>query len=284
MQTISFGDSYHCIVDTEGNVWYCGRNYEYVANKSGRLASFGNVTKPKRMANLRNIRFVHCYDSSSIYLGWDGEVWTCGYNAYGQLGLGDCNNRLQPEQVLNIPKMKLATMGSIHTLMLDESGFVWGCGMNQFNTTDRDYIIKPKMLSFKKFTFVVGGRGCTFLMDKDRKVYLSGNYGKCSNKPGIEEIHLPPELDIEIKHIHVEYMACFIDTNGIVWIVKDIENADGKWVCKLIQVTTVSNIRDMGGDSFGTLFLDNEGAAYFDEGWTSVKIDDTRRIEGLDRK
>ena len=116
-------------------------------------------------------------------------------------------------------------------------------------------------------------------MDIDRKVYLSGNYGKCGNKPGIEEIHLPPELNIEVKHIQVEYMACFIDTNGIVWIVKDIENADGKWVCNLIRVTTVSNIRDMRGDSFGT--LDNEGAAYFDEGWTSVKIDNTRRIEGL---
>ena len=51
---------------------------------------------PKKISQLSGIVSVAGSDEFSIYLDQEGNVFTCGNNNYGQLGLGDTNQRNTP--------------------------------------------------------------------------------------------------------------------------------------------------------------------------------------------
>ena len=45
------------------------------------------------------------------------NVWTFGRNRYGQLGLGDQENRSRPEQIIGL-KVKVISAGGYHTVVI----------------------------------------------------------------------------------------------------------------------------------------------------------------------
>ena len=67
----------------------------------------------------------------SLILKNDGTLWSCGYNEYGQLGLGDKNNRTTFTQITtNGNNVKSIYCGGNHTFILKNDGTLWGCGYN----------------------------------------------------------------------------------------------------------------------------------------------------------
>ena len=69
----------------------------------------------------------------SLILKNDGTLWSCGYNGYGQLGLGDTNNRNTFTQITtNANDIKEIYCGWKCTLMLKNDGTLWGCGANDY--------------------------------------------------------------------------------------------------------------------------------------------------------
>ena len=61
----------------------------------------------------------------------NGTLWSCGYNEYGQLGLGNTTNRNTFTQVTtNINDIKSVYCGCHYTLILKNDGTLWGCGYN----------------------------------------------------------------------------------------------------------------------------------------------------------
>ena len=67
----------------------------------------------------------------SLILKNDSTLWGCGQNTYGQLGLGDSNNRYTFTQVTtNTDDIKEIYCGAGHTLILENDGTLWGCGYN----------------------------------------------------------------------------------------------------------------------------------------------------------
>ena len=66
----------------------------------------------------------------SLFLDHLGNVWSCGNNDYGQLGLGDWNPRTKAEKINNLPPISSISGGCKFSLFLDENGSVWGCGYN----------------------------------------------------------------------------------------------------------------------------------------------------------
>jgi hypothetical protein len=70
-----------------------------------------------------------------MFLDKQGNVFTCGNNHYGQLGLGDTQARHTPQKVNNIPPMCcLSSCNTAENYMqiVDCEGGVWSCGMNNY--------------------------------------------------------------------------------------------------------------------------------------------------------
>ena len=73
------------------------------------------------------------FSNHSIILKNDGTLWSCGRNDYGQLGLGDKNNRKTFTQIAtNTDNIKSVYCGMYYTLILKNDGTLWGCGYNWY--------------------------------------------------------------------------------------------------------------------------------------------------------
>ena len=58
------------------------------------------------------------YNYSTVTLKANGEVWSYGYNGYGQLGTGDTSNKILPTYT-GINNIVSIALGSAHTVAVD---------------------------------------------------------------------------------------------------------------------------------------------------------------------
>jgi hypothetical protein len=61
-----------------------------------------------------------------------GELFGCGYNGFGQLGLGHTNNQASWIQLSDKTNIRAIAAGGFHSLLLTEIGELFGCGFNQY--------------------------------------------------------------------------------------------------------------------------------------------------------
>ena len=121
--------TYHTfILENDGTLWGTGLNSEGelgLGNTNNRN-TFTQIT-----TNTNDIKSVYCGWSHTIILKNDGTLWSTGDNSYGQLGLGDTNNRTTFTQVTtNADDIKQVCCGLNHTLILENDGTLWGTGYN----------------------------------------------------------------------------------------------------------------------------------------------------------
>lgn len=95
---VSAGDNYSVIVDTNGEVFACGWNY------NGRVGS-GDFSVSQynyyvRVGELTGITQVSAGGSHTLAIDSDGKVWAWGSNVYGQLGNGTRINSASPTQCI----------------------------------------------------------------------------------------------------------------------------------------------------------------------------------------
>ncbi|MEM3509559.1 MAG: hypothetical protein QXN52_09725, partial [Nitrososphaerota archaeon] len=74
---------------------------------------------------------VSCGGYHTLAIKSDGSLWACGYNYYGQLGLGNSNNRNIFTRVGTESNWIQVSCGSSHTLAIKSDGSLWGCGWNE---------------------------------------------------------------------------------------------------------------------------------------------------------
>lgn len=74
-------------------------------NSRGQLGLNDTENKifPQQVRILRNVkvRYISCGEEFSIFLTFDGGVFTCGAGTYGQLGHGNRSDELLPKMVGN---------------------------------------------------------------------------------------------------------------------------------------------------------------------------------------
>ena len=66
----------------------------------------------------------------SFSIDFEGIVYSCGSNEYGQLGLGDTIDRNIPIKIENLPPIKYVACGNGYTLFVDFDNIVYSCGNN----------------------------------------------------------------------------------------------------------------------------------------------------------
>ena len=82
--------------------------------------------------SVSDIKQIACGDGFTFILKNDGSLWACGYNNYGQLGLGNTTTYNTFTQVTtNVNNdVKQIACGYSYTFILKNDGSIWSCGYN----------------------------------------------------------------------------------------------------------------------------------------------------------
>jgi len=131
---IASGTNHILLLNEKNELWAWGKN------ENGQLANNTPTpfSRPTRITGLPSNRIVQIAagDAHSLVLLDNGEIWSWGDNAFGQLGLGDIVSAIVPARVIQengYPLMNIVSIvaGAFHSLALSNDGYIWAFGNNQ---------------------------------------------------------------------------------------------------------------------------------------------------------
>lgn len=129
--SLSGGWTHVLAVKSDGTAWTWGDN---------GLGEVGNGTSqtpqltPVQVAGLSNVVAVSGGDYSSLARLAGGTIWTWGYNAYGQLGIGSSDTAAHPlpVKVPGLSNIVVSAARDYHCIYVKRDGTVWVWGDNRW--------------------------------------------------------------------------------------------------------------------------------------------------------
>lgn len=152
---IATGGRSSAAVLKNGHVWVWGVNNHGKlgilddAEAGGEAPGDGEIP-PTHVSIPEHVSEVACGYNHVIFVATNGNVYSCGNNARGQLGLGDLIDRRRPTLVV-MPEGKQrvlhAAVGSGYTLLLAH-GTILGCGEPLFGEMGGPPLMQTKIVTF----------------------------------------------------------------------------------------------------------------------------------------
>jgi len=129
---VAAGGSHTCAALSGGGDLYCWGNNQY--GQLGTGSTFPSRSYEPILSEWPGASVVSLAAGSLHNCAVDaaGSIWCWGYNAYGQLGIGNTNNRSFPQRVSALANGVSATAGSAHSCALLGSGMVYCWGENTY--------------------------------------------------------------------------------------------------------------------------------------------------------
>ncbi|KAI4343472.1 hypothetical protein L6164_010816 [Bauhinia variegata] len=163
IKQIACGDSHCLAVTMEGEVQSWGRNQ----NGQLGLGTTEDSLVPQKIQTFEGvpIKMVAAGAEHSAAVAESGVLYGWGWGRYGNLGLGDRNDRLIPEKVssINDDKMVMVACGWRHTISVSSSGGLYTYGWSKYGQLGHgdfeDHLIPHKLqaLSDKFISQISGG-------------------------------------------------------------------------------------------------------------------------------
>ncbi|XP_057419618.1 ultraviolet-B receptor UVR8 isoform X2 [Lotus japonicus] len=165
IKQIACGDSHCLAVTMEGEVQSWGRNQ----NGQLGLGTADDSLVPQKIQTFQGvpIKMVAAGAEHSVAITENGELYGWGWGRYGNLGLGDRNDRWIPEKVSSVDlqrdKMIMVACGWRHTISVSSSGGLFTYGWSKYGQLGHgdleDYLVPHKLeaLSDKLICQVSGG-------------------------------------------------------------------------------------------------------------------------------
>lgn len=134
------GYSHSAFVDMNGNVWCTGHGDEGTLGngQNADIAHWCKVNMPSNAGRCRYIQGTHSGAETAIAmyaLMENGDVYSWGYNGYGQLGHGDTTNRNVPTRITTLSNIRSIVAGGGAygtTFAIDESNNLYAWGYNGY--------------------------------------------------------------------------------------------------------------------------------------------------------
>ena len=197
-------------------------------NSSGELGT-GNTTEfnvPHKIQDIPPVLSVSCVFEHTLIITTDSNLWSCGYNEYGQLCIGNKERQIKPQKTsfLNISK---TSAGNNHSLFQNIKGEIFSFGYNEQGQCELGHFnspqIKPSLILNVPSNIVhfVCGYGQNLFLDSEGNVFSVGNnyYGSLglghkTNQNVLNKIvNIPP-----IQTISCAHASCYlIDYEGNLW-------------------------------------------------------------------
>ncbi|KAL8096423.1 ultraviolet-B receptor UVR8 isoform X2 [Apium graveolens] len=177
IKQIACGDSHCLAVSMEGEVHSWGRNQ----NGQLGLGTMEDSLVPQKVQAFQGIavKMVAAGAEHTGAITEDGELYGWGWGRYGNLGLGDRNDRLVPEKVATVDddKMVLIACGWRHTISVSSSGGLYTYGWSKYGQLGHgdfeDHLIPHKLdaLRTEVISQISGGWRHTMAVTSTGKLY-----------------------------------------------------------------------------------------------------------------
>jgi alpha-tubulin suppressor-like RCC1 family protein len=177
--TLSCGWSHAIAIDTEGKLWGWGENADCQVLPSLNTTST-NIATPHMIPTPVTFSKVSCGTYHSLGLTEDGDLYSWGWNYYGQRGIewdiGERNG--EPRKVTS--GVRDVAGGMSFTLVLKEDGGeLWSCGRNQSGQcgvgTDRDVHGLSKIPGLNDVVMFGCGDSFSFAMTRSGDFFTWGD-------------------------------------------------------------------------------------------------------------
>ena len=131
---LSVGANHNFLITLQGVLWSWGYNgYGQLGN-----SDLGNVYEPTMIPEIdeddenKNWTTIAAGHNHSIGLKTDGFIWAWGYNEFGQLGLGDNEDKEKAVMMESETGWSVIAAGKNHTMGIKSSGTMWSWGDNDY--------------------------------------------------------------------------------------------------------------------------------------------------------
>ena len=205
---ISSGTSHSLLQNQLGEIYVCGTNSHGQLGVNAKLND--NLIFPCRIENCPpNIIQIACGNNHTLFLDYDGNVFSAGDDEYGCLGIGENTKGNLINQILNIPPIKFISCAGNSCYLLDFDGNIWSFGDNyhyQLGLGDNISRKTPEQIkNIKNIKEISSGPfGCHFLAKDDQnQIFTMGLH----TNGQIAKPYLDPEVNV-INKMKPEY--CFI--------------------------------------------------------------------------
>ncbi|BAO05030.1 hypothetical protein CF067_17380 [Clostridium sporogenes] len=222
--------------------------------------------------NKLNIKQIVAKEDHTIILKADGTVWATGDNSYGQLGLGDTNQRTTPTKI-PIDNVKEVITSTANTIFFKNDGTVWATGDNRYGQLglgDTNQRTTPTKMLIDNVKKVIAMDNWTFFIKNDGTVWATG----ASVKPGYykfgqlgigttDDICTPTKVLIDdVKDIICgTTYTIFLKNDNTVWATGATGGVAGlcETVTKVPTKVPIDNVEKVATGSDYTIFLDKNG-------------------------
>ncbi len=213
----------------DDKVYACGDNDH---GQLGIGSTRYNIRTPQKVLIEEKIKVIKTYGDQTYFITFDGKVYACGDNTYGELGVGSTEYKIRtPQKVLIEEKIKDIKSDYYQIYFITFDGTVYACGGNrdgQLGIGSTEYKIRTpqKVLIKEKIKDIKIGFCRTYFITFDSKVYACGynKYGQLGIGSTKYKIHMPQKVLIEekIKDIKIyDYQTYFITFDGNVYACGD---------------------------------------------------------------
>ena len=198
--SVTAGNCSSFFIDNENQAWGFGSNIHGELGLNKRWKAIYRPTKIKNPKKVKSVAFGYLH---SLFLDEDGNVWSCGSNEQGQLGLEDNLQRKKPEKIEGLPPIKSVSCGYYFSTFLDINGVIWTTGLDQ-------PVFPPKaIMELDRIREVSSDSySSMFITENDNLILYDGQQNKT---PIVADI--PP---VKQAGGSLDW-AVFIDHEGSVW-------------------------------------------------------------------
>jgi len=205
------------------NLWAFGNIIAYASNKR---------KMPNIVFNFK-VKQVSVGYNHVVLLDFDNNCWIYGNNGFGQLGLGNNDNIIQPTMIPSFKALHVAA-GNQYTIILDLDNNIWAFGRNdhgQLGLGDKENRNRPtKILNFKAKQVAAGGYH-TLIIDDNDKLWTCGynDYGQLGLSGVVDRCHPTLITLLSYKRVAAGFNhSVVMDINNNVWTFG--YNVDGQLV------------------------------------------------------
>lgn len=242
------------IVRHDGKLWGSGQ-FSSMLSSTGGANSF--VPLEEGVAKVWAGGVTNSMNSgqrSAIIQKTDGTLWATGYNANGNLGLGDTTARtaftLIPGMSGNDVKDVVLFLDGDATLILKNDGTIWAAGHNsygQFGTGTKTSTAQTTFVQLSALgsdnAAIAAGLNCTMILKSNGDLYVAGSnsYGQLGDGTNVDRPS-PVQILSGVKSATMGYeqggswniYAYAVKTDGTLWRWTSMGSTSGKTPAQVI--------------------------------------------------